>query len=156
MSGSIPLVSAPFQMHAMDQEYDATTQAYEDDINIQEGNARTAEEAGRYNAGRQQDEANKMEGQTRADVGAAGITQDSGSVLDILRQAHTNAELDRLNIIHGADLKASDARNRAHSLDRQMHSMQDLIDTKKWATFFGAGAQAAARQPSGGGSNGQD
>ncbi len=154
MSGSIPLISAPFQMHAIDQETDATTQAYENDISIQQRNAVVARQAGAYNASRQQAEAEKSFGQTSADAAASGITQDSGSVMDVLRQSHVNAELDRLNILHGADLQAKNAENRAGALTRQMHSMQDLGETKKWATFFGAGSQAASRMPTEGGSNG--
>ncbi len=80
---------------------------------IQRRNASEAKAAGEFNAHRQELIAGQKIGTTEAAFGASGISTDSGSALDVLMMAHTNAELDRLNILHGADIKAINYQNQA-------------------------------------------
>lgn len=153
MSAGIPLIGGAFSAGAIDDETSATAEALLRDQHLQEKNAEIAREAGQYNAARQQDSANMSYGATSADVAASGITQDSGSVLDILRQSHQNAELDRLNILHGAELQAIDASNRAESLSKQRESVFSSNNNRKTAALFGAASQSISRLPDGEGAS---
>lgn len=69
-------------------------------------NAQMARSAGKYNAMRQELEANQAIGSQKTRLGASGISLDSGNVLDSLRQSAINAELDRQAIIRGSELEA--------------------------------------------------
>ncbi len=155
MSSGIPIIGGMFQAKAIGEESAATADALSRDADLQRKNAEIAREAGKYNAARQQDEANKSYGATSVDVAAAGVTQDSGSVLDILRQSHQNAELDRLNILHGAEIKAIDAQNRASSLDKQADSVLDQMANRQYAALFGGAAQGVGNMSSGGSGSAQ-
>lgn len=81
-------------------------------------NAQEAREQGAYNASRSQLLANKRIGAMRAGYGAAGISANSASASAVLMSSAANAELDRLNILHQADIKAVNFDNQA-MLDRQ-------------------------------------
>ena len=85
------------------------------DLNIQ--NAAEAKAQGAFNANRSQMTAGKRIGDIMAGYGASGVTATSGSVQEILRSSTANAEMDRLNILHGADLKAIQYENQA-SMER--------------------------------------
>jgi hypothetical protein len=78
-----------------------------------ENNAVLTRKAGQFNVLRQQIIAGKKFGEMSAAYGASGLASDSGSVLDVLAASHFNSELDRLNIIHGADVRATMMENRA-------------------------------------------
>ncbi len=75
--------------------------------------AEEATQAGQYNAFRSQLQATQVLGHNEAAYGASGVTSSSTSVNEVLRAGATNAELDRQNIIHGADIKAINYKNEA-------------------------------------------
>jgi hypothetical protein len=91
----------------------AKANALEASAEVQRQNAREAMEAAQFNAARQGMVADQKIGQSTAAYGAAGVTSDSGSVMDVLRSSHANAELDRLNILHGGQIKAINYLNQA-------------------------------------------
>lgn len=75
--------------------------------------AQEAEDKGKYDAMREQLIAGQKIGTSIAAYGASGVSQNSGSVLDVVQASHQNAELDKLNILHGADVKAINYQNQA-------------------------------------------
>jgi hypothetical protein len=85
------------------------------DLQIQ--NAAEAREQGKLNAAKSAVESGHKIGAIGAAAGASGVTSDSGSIQEILRASASNAEMDRLNILHGADIKAIQYENAA-SLSR--------------------------------------
>lgn len=64
-----------------------------------------AKQAARENARRYAVDARKRIGLMRANYGASGVTMD-GSPLDVLEDAASTAELDRLTILHGGAVDA--------------------------------------------------
>lgn len=123
------------------------------DADIQRKNAARAQIAGDYQASRQQAVAGQKIGTAQADYAASGVTSNSGSVLDVLRQSHTNAELDRQNIIYGAAMKTYDFNQKAQTEDA---AGDKAITDAKYSAFseiFGGGMRGAA-QSSGGGEGG--
>lgn len=110
-------------------------------------NASIAVAAGKYNVMRQQQEAYKVIGSVKSDYAASGITADSGSVLDVIRESHINAELDRQNIKYGADLKALELRSRATALRQKASNVKQMGYFSAFSSLFGAGAKSAAVQP---------
>lgn len=88
-----------------------------DSLNRQADNleqqAADARQKGEYDAFRQQIIAGKKIGTSIAAYGANGVAANSGSVLDVIEASHRNAELDRLNILHGADVRAINYLNQA-------------------------------------------
>lgn len=77
---------------------------------VQAGEAR---QAGEFNAFRSQLQATQSLGRTTAAYGASGVSSDSTSAQAVLMAGAQNAELDRQNIIHGADIKATTYANQA-------------------------------------------
>lgn len=67
---------------------------------------------GEYDAQRQQMISGQKIGTSIASYAASGVT-NTGSVLDVLAASQKNAELDRLNILHGADIRAINYANQA-------------------------------------------
>lgn len=139
----IPILGGYFQAQAIDQETAATASALRRNAEIQDKNAEIAREAGEFNAAAQQRESIMAKGAQITDSAASGTTQDSGSALALLKQSHINAELDRLNIIHGAELQAISAENEASSLRRQAKNVKAGAEYRKYAAYAGAGARAA-------------
>jgi len=92
-----------------------------DSLNAQadslEAQAQEAEAKGRFDSNRQQLMAGQKIGESTAAYGASGVTSTSGSVMDVIQALHMNAELDRLNILHNADVRAVNYHNQA-SMDR--------------------------------------
>lgn len=84
---------------------------------LQMQNAQEAESQGKYDAMKSSLVAGQKIGAITAGYGASGVSSNSGSALEVLRASASNAELDRLNILHGADVKAVNYENQA-SLDR--------------------------------------
>ncbi len=95
----------------------------------QRQNATLAVQAAQYNANRQQILSGKRIGAETAAFGASGVTMDSGSVLSVLGDSAASAELDRLNIIHGGDVRAINYQNQA-SLDE--YAAKNALQASYW------------------------
>ena len=110
-----------------------------------EQSAVIARNAGRYNAERQQIAAEKVFGGIEADYAASGISSDSTSALEVLRQSHTNAELDRQNIIYGSELEALGLEDRARAAKSGSASSLRAGKINAFATLFDSAAKYADR-----------
>lgn len=106
MQGYGNYVSGQAQADAL--EYQAT---------IAGQNATLARQAGASDAARAALFANQKIGAEVAGYAASGVETNSGSAMAVIQSSHANAELDRLNILHGADIKAINFENQA-SIDR--------------------------------------
>lgn len=113
MAAAIPLAGGAISAYGDVQQGQMTS----DSLNRQADNlmqqAAEAEQKGQYDAMRQQIGADHKIGQSIAAYGASGVTSNSGSVLDVIHASHMNSELDRLNILHGADIRAINYQNQA-------------------------------------------
>lgn len=107
---------------------------------LQMQNAQEAERQGAYDASRSMYLAHQKIGDIEAGYGASGVTSNSGSVLDVLGASAANAELDRLNILHGADVKKIQYENQA-SIARA--GAASAITGSYWSAL-GAGTEAGA------------
>ena len=117
MAAAIPLVGAGISAYGSVEQGKMTS----DSLNTQAQNLRAqaaeSEAQGAYNAQRQQIMAGAKIGSETASFGASGVKANSGSALDVIQASHQNAEMDRLNILHGADIKAINYSNQA-SMDQ--------------------------------------
>jgi len=84
---------------------------------IQSRNAAEARASAQYNADRQSVIASRVIGAESTGFGASGVEASSGSVLSVIGASTANAELDRLNILHGGEMRAVNYENQA-SLDQ--------------------------------------
>lgn len=113
---------------------------------VQKNNARLALEAGQFNAQRQTIAANRKIGAEEAAYGASGVTATSGSVLNVLAASHANAELDRLNILHGADIRAINDQNQAEMDSIGASSARTGSYFNAVGSIFGGAAKAYGNQ----------
>lgn len=111
-------------------------------------------QVGQYNVMRQQMSANKTFGAMAADNAASGVAADSGSTLSVLMASHANSELDRLNILHGANVKAQALTDRADMDDRSADQITQAGYINAIGSLFGAGKSINMSDPSG--SNGDE
>jgi len=70
-------------------------------------------QAGSYNAYRQSILANRTLGAAKASYGASGVDSTSGSVMSVIGASAANAEIDRQNILYGAQIRATNYENQA-------------------------------------------
>jgi hypothetical protein len=130
----------------------AKAQALRASAEVQRRNAAEAIEASQFDAARQGIIASQKIGAATAAYGASGVAGDSGSVMNVTAAAHANAELDRLNILHGGDIRAINYRNQA-SMDETAAQNSELAGYigAVGSAFGGAGKfygnRTAARAP---------
>lgn len=94
-------------------ESESLTQQSNSNLN----NAELSLEQGTYNANRQGLQAAQKIGASKANYAASGVMTNSGSALDVLQSSAINSEMDKQNILHGADIKAISYENQA-SIDQ--------------------------------------
>ena len=109
-SGGVQAAGALIQGQSSANSLDAQA-----DLNIE--NANEAEQQGAFDATKSTIQAGHKIGSEVANYGASGVTSTSGSVMAVLGASAANAELDRLNILHGADIKSIQYQNQA-SMER--------------------------------------
>lgn len=137
------------QMEASDKAY-----AMEDEAAAADRNAANAKIAGQYNAEKLRMYSDKVEGGTRSDFAASGVAGTSASALEVLRESHMSSELDRQNILYGADVRASNYQARASSLRTGARNERQMGTFNAFSALFGGGAKAAAYMPGGGSGGG--
>lgn len=147
-AAAVPMMVAGGLLGAYGAKQDAQQRAFELEAEAKdaEQNAIMAREAGRYNAQRQGIIAAKTIGGIRADYAASGVTSDSGSALEVLRESHANAELDRQNILYGADARARNYEARASSARAGARGVRGAGDINAFAALFNTGARIASRE----------
>lgn len=114
-------------------------------------NAQVAVQAGDTDAFKQQVLARQRIGAAAAGYGGSGVRSNSGSVLAVLGSSAVNAEVDKQNILRGAQIKAMNYRNQA-ILDRSSAAsaasagyMQALMGVARvGAAFYTGGASEVA------------
>lgn len=129
--------------------------ALEDEALTQERNAVAYRTAGKYNAEKQQMDSEQVFGSMRTNAAASGVKLTSGNVIDVLRQSHVNAELDRQNILYGAEIQANRALSRAWAARQGAQSALSAGNMNAFTSLFRAGA-AASQMSGGGAKNVQD
>lgn len=107
-------------------------------------NAQEAESQGHFDAIKEEIMANNKMGAITANYGASGVTSNSGSAQAVLVASTANSELDRLNILHGADVKAVQYENQA-AMDK-IGAQSALTGSKFQAagTMISSGMRAAS------------
>lgn len=113
MSAAIPIVGAGMSAYGALQQGKMTSDSLNQQADSLEAQAQEARVKGEYDAMRNQMLAARKIGVAEAAYGASGVSSSSGSVLDVIQASHQNAELDRLNILHGADIRAINYMNQA-------------------------------------------
>lgn len=153
MGAAAPVLIAGGILNAksMADQTDAQSNALEEEAAIQEKNATLIREAGKFNANKQQMEADKIFGGIAADTAASGISQDSGSTLAILNESYRNAELDKLNIQYESEIGAANALNRAAAARTQASGMRNALPFRALSSVLGGGVNAYLSGARGGG-----
>lgn len=129
------------QQEANSLEYQAT---------IQKRNAQEALMAAKFNADRLSLSANKMMGAASAGYGAGGVDSSSGSVLSVLAASSANAELDRLNILHGGEMRAVNYENQASIDDLGAKHAIDASYFNSFSALLGSGSKIGSEIGGGG------
>lgn len=117
--------------------------------NLQRQNAQLDLEAGNANAARSQIISGQKIGGIQSAAAASGVTQ-SGSVLSVMAASSMNAEMDRQNILHGAQVKAIQADNQASMDELGAQSAMTGSYFKAVGDMFQAGGQIAGEAMGGG------
>lgn len=114
---SASMLGGPFSAYGAIQQGQMTSDSLNNQANNLQAQADEAESKGKYDAMRETLVSNQKIGTSIASYGASGVAANSGSALDVIQASHQNSELDRLNILHGADIRAINYQNQA-SMDR--------------------------------------
>jgi hypothetical protein len=129
-------------------EYNNAAQAAEYNAAQAQQNAVVARQQAGASAEQQRMAATKHLGTMRASYGASGVTME-GSATDVLAESAGLAELDRLNILYGGELKAAGYeqtaaldRNRAAGLRQSASSAKSSGWGAAGAALIGGGLQA--------------
>ncbi len=120
----------------------ADAAALEEDAQTQMENAVIARKAGVYDSERLQVATGRKIGEMQAGYAASGIEADSGSVLDTLAFSHTNAEMDRLNILYGSELKARGFERQAASDKSRASAAKSMGYFQAFTSAFSGGYKA--------------
>lgn len=123
-------------------------------------NSNLALQAGVANARKQQMMSSQKIGAERAGISASGVDSGSGSALAVLQSSSMNAELDRLNILHGSQVQSTNFVNQA-TMDRDEASQSISASYMNAASSLLFASGSAMKGPSGGkqfsfGDNGPD
>ena len=117
MASAVSIAGAGLSAYGAIQQGQMTSDTLNNQANNLQAQANEAESKGQYDAMREQLVSNQKIGTSIAAYGASGVAANSGSALNVIQASHQNAELDRLNILHGADIRAINYQNQA-SMDR--------------------------------------
>ncbi len=109
---SMSMLGGPFNAYGDIMQGQMTSASLNNQATLADQNATEAEQQGQYNETRQSEIAN-----SNASYGASGVTSNSGSVAAVIGESNANAQMDELNILHGADVKALNYKNQA-TMDR--------------------------------------
>lgn len=114
----------------------SSSNALQMQADLQMKNAAEAEAQGAVDANKSSLISGHQIGSEVASFGASGVTSNSGSVQAVLSASASNAEMDRLNILHGADIRSIQYQNQA-SMERMGAA------SAKQGSMFSAGGMFA-------------
>ncbi len=124
-------------------EANDTKSAYDHEADELEANARYTRLTAKFNADRQQMIAGKKIGGMSSDYAASGVSSESASVLAVIGESRANAELDRLSIMHGGEIRAGAMEQRAQR-DRDAGNWAMQVGYfKAFTSFFGGMAKGS-------------
>lgn len=129
MAAALPIVGAGISAFGALQQGKMTSDSLNNQANNLQAQSDEAEQKGKFDAMREQMIATQRIGTSEAAYGASGVSANSGSVIDVIQASHQNAELDRLNILHGADIRALNYQNQA-AMDR--YAAKSAIQGSQW------------------------
>ena len=128
------------------KEGDAKADALEEEARASEENAIISRQAGIYDAQKQSLIAKKTIGAMKADYAASGVSSDSFDALEVLRESHTNAELDRQNIVYQSEMKAKNYSRRSKAAREGASATREAATINAFASLVSAGASAYAKR----------
>src|ERR1700677_2292701 len=134
MGGGISLGAGLISAIGSMYQGQTTANALDAQANLADQNAQEAEAQGQFNAMKEQMLAGIKIGSISANYGASGVKSTSGSAEAVIAASTSNSELDRLNILHGADVRSIMYQNQA-SMDRV-----GATSALTGATFSGIGS----------------
>lgn len=142
MGAAAPLIGGMF--NAAGDMMDAQDKSWqlEDESVAMKKNAAQTREAGQFNAMKHEIEAGLKMGEIRAGYGASGVSQDSGSVLDVLRHSSTMAELDRQSIVRQSELQAQNYEERSRAAHEGSKRTKRAGEMNAFASLFAGGLKA--------------
>lgn len=148
-------IGAPASAAGALYQGEAQQAALEQQAAVQRANAKLDLEKGSVDAARSQTISGGHIANIEASAGAAGVTQ-SGSVLDVLGASAKNAELDRLNILHGAQVRSVNAENQASMDDLGASSAMKGAYMSAFGSLLSGGAQSFGNTKGGGSTKGDE
>lgn len=155
MGAATPVIGGLFGAAGVQSEAEEKAWALEDEAIANTRNAKIARDAGKFNVAVHDIKSTKELGATQADFGAAGVSADSGSVMEVLRESYASTALDRANILYGAEMKARNFEERAAAARRGAKAARKTGEVNAFSMLFGAGFNAASMYDGGsGGSSG--
>lgn len=153
MAAAAPVIGGVMGAGGALMEGDERSKALTAEAEAADKNAKLAREDAAYNAERQSMNAGQRIAQMRTGFAASGITSDSVSALEVLRMSSINAEMDRLNIVHGGEMRARNLEDRATAARIGARKAKKIGQINAFTALFGAGAKAASYGDSGGSSS---
>lgn len=149
-----PIIGGIISAAGAMQQGNDTASALNRQAELQRRNAAGAIAAAKQNAYRQGLSSAKMLGGADAGYAAAGVSHDSGSVLDVIAASASNAELDRQNILYGGEIRAVNFQNQAAIDEASGVNAQRAAGFNAFAGLFGGAVKTYANYSGGGGGGG--
>lgn len=144
MSNPAPLIGGFFQGMGALMEADDRAWALRDEGDALNRSAKIARAAGKFNAERQQVVAGKQLEEMKVGYATSGVSLDSGSVLDVLRESASNAEMDRMNILYSTELQAKNMEEGAAAAYDAAKKEKKKGNFQAFAAIFGGAMQSAS------------
>lgn len=148
-SAILPLAGAALSAYGSIEKGKQTSESLQSQAWMAQNQGQEALQQGQYEAYRSGVQSEQRMGESQAAYGAAGVSSNSGSVLDVMRAGIQNATLDQMNILHGAEIRATQYNNQA-ALD-QFGAQSAMKGGYLGAigSIFGGGANVVANNTSG-------
>ena len=122
-------------------------EAYDNEADQLEANARETRKQLDFQLMKQKVVANRQFGEMKAGYAASGITQDSGSVLEVMAASHINSEMDRLTITHNNEMRVQELNHRANEAHRSAGRSRELGYFNAVGSVFGGAMKAYGGKP---------
>jgi hypothetical protein len=142
-AAGVPLIGGLMQAGGALMEADDRAKGLRAEADAADKNARNALSDAAYNAERQEMIAGQRFAEIKTGYAASGISSTSVSAIEVLRASHINAEMDRLNILHGGRMEAEGFKDRASAARAGAKRAKKIGEINAFSSLFGAGANAA-------------
>lgn len=146
---AIPIIGGIMGAGGALMEASDKQEAYENEAQQLESNAKMTRASTNYNAMRQGMIADRKIGGIETAYGASGISSESATVLNVLAASRSNAEMDKLSILHEGDVRASGLEERARYDRSAGDRSKQMGYFNAFSSLFSGGSRAAGMMPSG-------